>query len=291
MAWTRLASSSSMSHRGSFRSAVADLPCSGFSLMRLRYFSRTSTPWVSASSRAWLTMIAWAWVDQGAVDVALVPARLEPRHHRGPRLEEDLLREPGARDEPGLHQPVHLLVVDVPEDAQELVVLLRERDLPPLELGLLDVALDVLVLLAPGLDVLDEEVLGYLVDLLPRAPGRGGQAEDERRPRRLLVDLGDLGVGVVLDRAVGLVEHQQHDVVEVDAAVAHVVPHGLGGREDEPRPPPEVAPLLGRVLARQERDVLRLEGEDLLEGVVVLEDERLRRARGRRPSPSGTSPA
>ena len=67
-----LASSSSMSHRGSFRSAMADLPCSGFSLRRLRYFRRTSTPWVSASSRAWSIMIAWAWVTRAAVDVALV---------------------------------------------------------------------------------------------------------------------------------------------------------------------------------------------------------------------------
>src|SRR5208282_1263081 len=45
--------------------------------------------------------------------------------------------------------------------------------------------------------------------------------------------------------------------------------------EDEPRPPPEVAPLLGRVLPRQEGDVLWLKGENLLEGVVVLEDQRL----------------
>jgi len=121
-----------------------------------------------------------------------------------------------------------------------------------------DVVHDVRVVLRADLDARDPEVPAHLEDFLRAAPGGGRHPEDEPAPH-LLVRVRHVDVRVVPDGPVGLVEHDQRDIVEPIPLRAKVVLHHLGGRGDDLRLPPQEHPLVRRSdLAREHGYAVRV---------------------------------
>ena len=138
------------------------------------------------------------------------------------------------------------------------------------------------VVLRSDLDRGDAEVSAHLEDLL--RGGTGGCSHPEDQPTGdLLVRRGDVDVGVIADRAVGFVEHDQADVVQGDPLRPQVVPDPLRRRDDDLVLPPQEFSILGRGrLAGEERDPV--DDQDVPHRCGVLLDEGLRRSEEEDPT-------